>query len=227
MDALIAERIDWLADYQNDAYADRYRGVLDKVRAAEQKLPGDSVALSHAVTRYLYKVMAYKDEYEVARLYTDGTFERALAEQFEDGYELSFHLAPPWFAARDPSSGLPAKREYGAWVMKAFRVLAGMRRWRGTALDLFGMTDERRRERQIREDYIALVSRLADNLTSANLDIAVELAELPERIRGFGHVKSEHIDRVDQLRAELMENCLLYTSPSPRDQRGSRMPSSA
>ncbi|MAP11006.1 MAG: indolepyruvate ferredoxin oxidoreductase [Gammaproteobacteria bacterium] len=219
LDALIAERIDWLADYQNDAYADRYRGVLDKVRAAEQKLPGDSVALSHAVTRYLYKVMAYKDEYEVARLYTDGTFERALAEQFEDGYELSFHLAPPWFAARDPSSGLPAKREYGAWVMKAFRVLAGMRRWRGTALDLFGMTDERRRERQIREDYIALVSRLADNLTSANLDIAVELAELPERIRGFGHVKSEHIDRVDQVRAELMEKFEAADAPQQSAER--------
>ena len=103
--------------------------------------------------------------------------------------------------------------------MKAFRVLAGMRRWRGTALDLFGMTDERRRERQIREDYIALVSRLADNLTSANLDIAVELAELPERIRGFGHVKSEHIDRVDQLRAELMEKYEAADAPQQSAER--------
>ncbi|MEM7407703.1 MAG: indolepyruvate ferredoxin oxidoreductase family protein [Pseudomonadota bacterium] len=203
LDQQIAERAEWLTDYQNAAYGARYRQLLDTVRAAEQRVAPGSQALTRAVTRYAYKVMAYKDEYEVARLYTDGTFEAALGDQFDAGYTLSFHLAPPLFAARDPSTGLPAKREYGPWILSVFRMLARLRGLRGTALDVFGMTAERRRERQVRDEYLALIERLCGDLTKENLATAVELAEVPERIRGFGHVKEAHLARADEIRKEL------------------------
>jgi indolepyruvate ferredoxin oxidoreductase len=205
IDELIDERVDWLTDYQDRAYGARYRAAVAKVRDSEKRLSQGNESLTRAVIRYLYKVMAYKDEYEVARLYTDGSFEAALKEQFEDGYTLSFHLAPPLFAARDASSGLPAKREYGPWMLGTFKLLAGMRRFRGTALDVFGMTAERRRERQVRDSYISLLERLAKELTTENHTFAVELAEVPERIRGFGHIKEQHLERAEQLERDLLE----------------------
>ena len=205
VDELLRERMDWLSDYQNDRYADTYRDVVLAVQAAEQRLPTGSEALTRAVLRYLYKVMAYKDEYEVARLYSDGAFHKALEAQFEGNYELSFHLAPPMFAGRDPSTGMPKKREYGAWMLGVMRTLAKFKWVRGTALDLFGMTDERRRERHIRDEYIALMRRIAAELTVDNYPTAVELAEIPERIRGFGHVKVQHIERAQEAHTALLE----------------------
>ena len=204
VDELIEQRAGWLTDYQSAAYAQQYVKLVSSVRDAEKNLAVGSDALTRAVIRYLYKVMAYKDEYEVARLYTDGTFEQALKDQFEEGYTVSFHLAPPMFARRDPSTGLPAKREYGAWMMGAFKFLASMRKFRGSALDVFGMTAERRRERQLRDDYMQLLERLVGELRAANHAVAVELAEVPERIRGFGHVKEQHVTRAKQIEAELL-----------------------
>jgi indolepyruvate ferredoxin oxidoreductase len=204
-DELLRERMAWLAEYQNDRYADTYREVVLAVQSAEQRLPGHSEALTRAVLRYLYKVMAYKDEYEVARLYCDGAFQKALEAQFDGQFELTFHLAPPLFARRDPSTGMPAKREYGAWMLGVMRTLAKLKWVRGGVLDLFGMTDERRRERYIRDEYIALMRRIAAQLTLDNHAVAVELAEIPERIRGFGHVKLQHIERAEEAQAALLK----------------------
>jgi indolepyruvate ferredoxin oxidoreductase len=214
LDELIADRTRRLTDYQNSAYAARYTNLLAKLRTAEQALSGSPDTLTTAAARYLYKVMAYKDEYEVARLYTDGAFEKALAESFEPGYQLQFHLAPPWFAGRDPSSGLPAKRTFGDWILPAFRVLASLRTLRGGAFDVFGMSAERREERHIRDAYMTLLDRLARELTSENHAIAVELAEVPERIRGYGHVKQQHIHRANEARTALMEQFAVPPVPT-------------
>ncbi|HEX5756476.1 MAG TPA: DUF6537 domain-containing protein, partial [Arenimonas sp.] len=147
------------------------------------------------VARYYFKLMAYKDEYEVARLYTSGEFERRIKQTFEDGGSLRFHLAPPLLAKRDADGHL-VKREYGPWVLSAFRLLAKLRRLRGTALDIFGRTEERRMERQLIEDYRKTIEELLAGLKSERLPLATEIASLPEQIRGFGHVKESHVAKV-------------------------------
>jgi indolepyruvate ferredoxin oxidoreductase len=205
LDEIVAERTGLLTAYQDTDYAALYTKLVTTIRTAEAKLPGAPQKLSGAVARYAHKLMAYKDEYEVARLYTDGTFKAQLDAAFEPGYSVSFHLATPLLAAKDPSTGLPAKREFGEWMLGAFKLLASFRFLRGGAFDLFGRTAERRQERQIRDDYLALMERVARELTSDNHAAAVELAELPERIRGYGHVKQTHIARADSLRVDMLE----------------------
>ena len=155
-----------------------------------------STALTDAVARSLFKLMAYKDEYEVARLYTDGAFHDKLARQFEGDVRLTFHLAPPLFARRDKATDRPRKSSYGPWVMGAFRLLARMKRLRGTVFDPFGHTAERRTERRLIAEYRATVERLVAGLTPENHARAVEIAKLPMDIRGFGHVKDENLKRV-------------------------------
>ncbi len=189
LDEVIARRIDFLTRYQNAAYAAQYLKAVRGVEAAEkQRVPG-STALTEAVARGLYKLMAYKDEYEVARLYTDGTFAQRLGERFEGDVKLEFHLAPPLLAERDPISGRLKKRSYGPWMMQAFKVLATLRGLRGTALDPFGYTAERKRERALPGEYRDLVQGLLPTLTPDNHAVAVALARLPEKIRGYGHIK--------------------------------------
>src|SRR5947207_12724692 len=157
---IVAKRIELLTAYQDKPYAERYRAFVDKVAKAEKdKAPGRR-GLAEAVAKSLYKLMAYKDEYEVARLYSDGEFLKKLSAQFEGDYKLSFHLAPPLFAERDPQTGQLKKREYGAWVMPLFGFLASLRRLRGTRLDLFGYTAERRMERRLIGEYEATVESL-------------------------------------------------------------------
>ncbi len=154
---IVAKRVELLTAYQDKAYAARYRAFVDKVaRAEKDKAPGRR-GLAEAVAKSLYKLMTYKDEYEVARLYTDGEFLKRLGTQFEGDYKLTFHLAPPLFADRDPATGQLKKREYGAWMMPMFRLLASLRRLRGTRLDIFGYTAERRRERRLIGEYEATV----------------------------------------------------------------------
>ena len=154
---------------------------------------GPDTALTEAVARYYFKLLAIKDEYEVARLYTDGEFEKRVAAQFEGDYKLNFHLAPPLTNAPDATTGEAKKSTYGPWMMRAFRVLAKMKGLRGTAFDIFGRTAERRMERQLITDYEALIDELLPRLAPHNVAIAVELASIPEHIRGYGHVKERHL----------------------------------
>ena len=203
LDELIARRAAFLVDYQNRAYAKRYTRLVGRVRSAENlKAPG-STALTEAVARNLAKLMAYKDEYEVARLYTRGPFLRQLREQFEGDFRLRFHLAPPLLAKKD-AHGRLLKREYGPWMLTAFGWLAKLRFLRGTTFDPFGRTAERREERQLVEDYAALLDELLAGLDAARLRLAVEIASVPEHIRGYGHVKHAHIARARQRGRELL-----------------------
>jgi len=183
--------VEFLAGYQDSAYADRYEAFVDKVRRAEARL-GKGEALSKAVARALFKLMAYKDEYEVARLYTDGRFEKRLNATFAGDFKLRFHLAPPLLARRDAQGHL-IKAQYGPWMRSAFWLLARLKFLRGTAFDPFGRTEERCMERQLIADYRASIEALLPRLSEDNLKQAVELAALPEQMRGFGHVKLESV----------------------------------
>jgi indolepyruvate ferredoxin oxidoreductase len=204
LDEMIARRASFLTSYQDAAYAKRYSDFVARVRAAEeQKLPSNT-ALSEAVARYYFKLLAIKDEYEVARLYTDGEFVKRVAAQFEGDYKFRFYLAPPLTSGPDPKTGEPRKRSYGPWMMSAFRVLAAMRKLRGTPLDVFGKTAERRRERQLITDYEALIEELLPRLAAHNHGLAVELAGIPEHIRGYGHVKERHLKAAKAKEAELV-----------------------
>ncbi len=201
LDELVARRVDFLTSYQNERYAARYRGFVDKVRAAEAPLA--STRLAEAVARYLFKLMAYKDEYEVARLHTDPAFVAKIESMFEGEFRLVHHLAPPLLSKRN-DRGEPVKRLFGPWVRSAFRVLATLKGLRGTALDPFGYTRERRTERALIDEYGALVDALLPALSERNLGMAVEIAQLPEGIRGYGHVKARHLEAVRAKRDDLM-----------------------
>ncbi|MFQ5764934.1 MAG: indolepyruvate ferredoxin oxidoreductase family protein [Rhodospirillales bacterium] len=188
-ETFVERRVRDLTDYQDPAYARRYADVVDRAHAAEGSKAKGRTGLADAVAKAYFKLLAYKDEYEVARLYTDGAFERRLKAQFGDSYTLAFHLAPPLVAARDPETGVLDKREYGAWVMTAFRLLARLKGLRGTPFDIFGYSPERRMERRLIAEYEAVLDELLAGLTPENHGLAVEIAELPLSIRGFGHVK--------------------------------------
>jgi indolepyruvate ferredoxin oxidoreductase len=203
LDEVIARRVKFLTDYQNAAYAKRYSDFVAKVRAAEEaKAPG-STDLTEAAARYAFKLMAYKDEYEVARLYTSGEFERRVREQFEGDFKLRFHLAPPMLSKKD-AQGRGVKKAYGPWVFTAFKLLAKMRGLRGTALDVFGKTHERRMERQLIADYLRTVDGLLTKLDAGNVDLAAQIASIPEHIRGYGHVKEAHLEKAKAHEAELL-----------------------
>ena len=204
IEELVARREKFLTGYQNAAYARRYADLVARVRKFEgDKFPG-SKALSAAVARYYFKLLAYKDEYEVARLYTQSDFMKRVNDQFEGDFKLTFHLAPPIMAKPDPVTGEPRKRVFGPWMMAAFGVLAKLKGLRGTAFDVFGYTAERRMERQLVADYERLVATLLDGITTGNYDIAVDLASIPEHIRGFGHVKDAHLREAKAREAELL-----------------------
>jgi indolepyruvate ferredoxin oxidoreductase len=213
LDDLVERRVAFLTGYQDRAYAERYLAAVDRVEAAERERAPGMRGLAEAAARNLFKLMAYKDEYEVARLYTDGDFEKKLRRQFEGELKLKFHLAPPLLARRHPETGQLVKREFGPWVFQAFKLLAGLKRLRGTAFDVFGLTAERRRERQLIEEYRAVLETLAAGLNADNHALAVELARLPAEIRGFGHVKERNIARVKAREAELLQ---AWREPRPR-----------
>lgn len=203
LDEMIERRAAFLVEYQDAAYAKRYRDLVARVRATEADRIGGSTALTETVARYLFKLMAYKDEYEVARLYTSGDFQRRLQQQFEGDYQLRFHLAPPLFAKKDEQGRL-LKKEYGPWMFKAFGLLAKLKFLRGGRLDVFGRTEERRMERQLIADYEATVQVLLDGLEDDRLSLAVEIASIPEHIRGFGHVKEAHFAQAKAREAALL-----------------------
>ncbi|MFL6580505.1 MAG: indolepyruvate ferredoxin oxidoreductase family protein [Burkholderiales bacterium] len=203
LETMIRRRTAFLSDYQNRAYARRYEQLVDRVRQAESRL-GAGDALSKAVAKYFFKLMAYKDEYEVARLYTNGQFDKRLKDSFEGDFKVSYNLAPPLFAKRDAHGHL-VKARFGPWMKTAFRLLAGLRGLRGTVFDVFGYSAERKLERQLIREYEGLVDEILRSLTPENYQAAVDLAALPERIRGFGHVKQRHIDAVKPERERLLQ----------------------
>jgi indolepyruvate ferredoxin oxidoreductase len=204
LDEEIARRVTFLGDYQNSAYAVRYKALVDKVRAAEQRKSPGFTSLTEAVARYAFKLMAYKDEYEVARLYTNGEFEKRVRETFDGDFKMHFNLAPPLFAKKDAEGHL-RKQEYGAWMFGAFRLLAKLRGLRGTAFDIFGYTAERKTERQLIADYDKTIDELLATLEHDNHALAVEIASIPEHIRGYGHVKERHLAAALTRQQQLMQ----------------------
>jgi indolepyruvate ferredoxin oxidoreductase len=202
LDDTIALRSKFLTEYQDAAYAERYKALLAKVRAAETRL-GTGNKLAETVARYAFKLMAYKDEYEVARLYTTGDFRKRIAETFDGDYTIRFNLAPPLFAKKDADGHL-VKAEYGPWIFTAFKLLAKFKGLRGGALDVFGYTAERKMERQLIADYFRTVEELVGKLDAGNVGLAVQIAEVPEHIRGYGHVKEAHLATAKAKEAELL-----------------------
>lgn len=203
LDEIVERRVKFLTDYQDAAYAKRYSDLVAKVHAAERNVAG-TTDLTEAVARYAFKLMAYKDEYEVARLYTSGEFQRRLEQQFDGDYKLKFHLAPPLLAKKD-AQGRLIKQEFGPWVFTAFKWLAKLRFLRGGAFDIFGKTEERRMERQLIEDYFRTIDGLLGKLDRSNVDLAAEIAGIPEHIRGYGHVKEDHLHKAKEREAELLK----------------------
>ena len=191
LEEIVAKRIGFLTDYQDAAYADTYQTFVAKVQATEAKL-GSGTRLSQAVARYLFKLMAYKDEYEVARLHTSQAFNDKIAGMFEGDYKIVHHLAPPMTAAKNDKGEL-VKKAYGPWMRKAFGVMAGLKGLRGGALDIFGRTDERKMERALIQEYRQCIDELLQGLTADKMSLAVEIASIPEDIRGYGHVKERHL----------------------------------
>ncbi|HEX4886279.1 MAG TPA: indolepyruvate ferredoxin oxidoreductase family protein [Casimicrobiaceae bacterium] len=212
LDETIARRAAYLASYQDAAYAQRFRALVERVAQAERAL-GGGTRLTEAVARNYFRLLAIKDEYEVARLHTDGEFERQVAGAFEGDYRIAYHFAPPLWAKPDPVTGVPAKRRYGPWIRPVLAVLAKLKGLRGTMLDPFGHTDERRRERALIADYEKLVDELVATLCADRLDVAVELAELPASIRGYGHVKLRNLEAAKEREAALLAK---LRAPAPR-----------
>ena len=179
--------------------------MVDKVREAEAVQCKGLEGLTEAVARYYFKLLAYKDEYEVARLYTNGDFMKKIEATFEGDYTLRFHLAPPMIAKPDPKTGVISKREYGPAMMNSFKLLAKLKGLRGTPFDIFGRSADRKLERQLIVEYEARLEELLQKLNAGNHSVAVELASLPEHIRGYGPVKERHVEQVRDREAELLQ----------------------
>nr|MCU0927362.1 2-oxoacid:acceptor oxidoreductase family protein [Hydrogenophaga sp.] len=190
VDSLVARRVEFLTGYQNAAYAGEYEVFVRRVQDAEARL--GKTALTEAVARNLFKLMAYKDEYEVARLHSDQAFHAKLAAQFEGDFKLHVHLAPPLIAQKNAKGEL-VKQKFGPLMFTGFKLLAKLKGLRGTALDVFGKTEERRTERALIGEYRASIEELMRELDADNHALALDVARIPEQIKGFGHVKERHL----------------------------------
>ncbi|MCB1955652.1 MAG: 2-oxoacid:acceptor oxidoreductase family protein, partial [Rhodocyclaceae bacterium] len=204
LDERIARREAHLTDYQDADYARRYRALVERVRSAETGLGPSDLPLTEAVARGYHKLLAVKDEYEVARLYTQADFLARVAEQFEGDYQLVFHLAPPLLAGRDAETGEARKRRYGPWMLKAMGLLARARRLRGGWLDPFARSADRRLDRALLAEYEAVIEEILGVLTLSNQKTAVALAALPDDIRGFGHVRDRYAAQARRRQATLL-----------------------
>ena len=193
LDELLERRSKFLEDYQDRKYAARYRDLVQRVKQAEAAKAGGSTKLAEAVARYYAKLLAYKDEYEVARLHANGAFSRKIEGMFEGDYRVVYHLSPPLLASLDPLTGEPKKMRFGPWALHLFKVLKNLKRLRGTAFDVFGYTQERRTERALIGEYEDCVERLLKDLSPQNHAAAVQIASFPEEIRGFGHIKMRNL----------------------------------
>ncbi|HYN13474.1 MAG TPA: DUF6537 domain-containing protein, partial [Burkholderiales bacterium] len=203
LDELIERRIKFLTAYENDKYAERYRARVEKTRKIENQKAG-ATSLTEAVARYYAKLLAYKDEYEVARLHADGALQAKIEGMFEGEYKLVFHLAPPLLARKDPTTGEPRKMRFGPWMLPVFKILRNLKVLRGTPFDLFGYSNERRTERALIREYEDTIDKLLEGLTPENHAIAVEIASIPEDIRGFGHIKLRNLAAAQAKREQLL-----------------------
>jgi indolepyruvate ferredoxin oxidoreductase len=211
LEALASRRAAFLTDYQDAAYAARYRALVERVASRERAVTGEPLQLAPVVAATYAKLLAVKDEYEVARLYTDGEFRRQLESEFEGDYRIVLHLAPPhmpvidWILDRkEASTGRTKKIAFGSWIFTFLRVLARFKFLRGTPFDPFGRVAHRRLERQLARDYEAQVEELCEGLSRDNLDVAVEIARLPEHVRGFESVKERALEAVTAKQEELL-----------------------
>jgi indolepyruvate ferredoxin oxidoreductase len=219
--ALVEHRAAELVGYQNAAYAAKYRAFVERCAAAEQKVvAGSDLLLTRTVANNLFKLMAYKDEYEVARLYRSPEFVAALKQQFEGDFTLRFHLAPPSLAKPKAGGMPPRKLAFGPWMMSFFALLARLKILRGTAFDPFGYTEERRAERRLIAEYRTLVERLLAGLSPVTQGAAVRLAALPEKIRGYGHVKAASMEAVKREEQQLLSQFDAIVAPLPSTSRG-------
>ena len=212
-------RSDFLRDYQSAAYAQRFADRIARLAAAENKAAPGSTAIAEAAARSLFKLMAVKDEYEVARLYTDGSFARQLAAEFDSFERLEFHLAPPVLGRRD-ASGRPRKSSVGPWMLPVFRALARCKRLRGTAFDPFSYLRERRAEREdltlFSGDCDRIEALLAGGASGDALEAAAGLASLPMLLRGYGHVKDANRAKLAEERARLLQRCASSAKSVPQ-----------
>jgi indolepyruvate ferredoxin oxidoreductase len=214
LDEIIAHRSAFLTDYQNDKLAERYRKLVTQVRNAATNA-GFGDELPRAVAINYAKLLAYKDEYEVARLYTDGKFEQQIRDQFDGDFKISFNLAPPLLGGGTDALGRPRKRAFGPWMMPVFRLLATMRGLRGTAFDIFGHSADRKLERDLIVGYEKDVAAVLGALSPLTLETAIELLALPDRIRGYGPVKEKSAQDAKARHAQLAAD-LVNPPPAPR-----------
>ena len=214
LDEVIAHRSAHLTEYQSGRLAKRYRNLVNQVRDAATR-GGYGDPLPRAVAVNYAKLLTYKDEYEVARLFTDGKFEKQLRDQFEGEFKFNFNLAPPILGGGTDALGRPKKRAFGSWMMPVFRMLARMRFLRGTPLDIFGYSADRRLERDLIAGYEKDVATVLGLLSPANADIAIEILSLPDRIRGYGPVKEKAIADAKARYAQLAAD-LVNPPPAPR-----------
>jgi indolepyruvate ferredoxin oxidoreductase len=190
LETLVTRRAEFLTAYQDAGYAAKYKDFVEKVRLAE--MPLGKTVLAENVARYLFKLMAYKDEYEVARLHTQTGFQEKIAAMFEGDYKINFHLAPPMTARRNDKGELQ-KSKFGPWMLTAFMVLARLKGLRGTAFDVFGRTDERRSERALIAQYRQAMEQVLTSLDAGNHALALEIARIPEQVKGYGHVRERNL----------------------------------
>jgi indolepyruvate ferredoxin oxidoreductase len=212
LDEIISRRVEFLTAYQNSDYADRYRKLVDQVRIAEERHVPGSQALATAVARSFFKLMAYKDEYEVARLHMETGFQDRLRQEFEGDFTVKYHLAPPILSLGKDARGRPLKRQFGSWIESAFRILARLKFLRGTPLDVFGYTSERQIERGLIDWYEQLMTDLIPWISPATVERMAGIAAAPMDIRGYGPVKMQAVSKV---RKEIEELVLLLKSSSP------------
>ena len=215
VEALVAKRVAFLTAYQNADYANTYAAFVRKVQLVEAAIAGPSkTLLSQNVARYLFKLMAYKDEYEVARLHTDTAFLNTVYAMFEGDFKINYHLAPPMVSKKNDKGELQ-KRQFGPWMLTGFKLLAKLKGLRGTALDVFGKTEERKMERALIGEYTTAIDTLLKTLSTENHATAVEVARIPELIKGYGHVKERNVKTARLQWAGLMKDYARFASPSP------------
>lgn len=210
---IIAKRADYLTKYQNAAYAKRYTDMVDRVKTAEEGIVANSTSLTEAVARYYHKLLAYKDEYEVARLYTNGDFMKKLQATFTGNYKVKFNMAPPIMESADPATGRPRKREFGPWMLRALSLLAKMKGLRGTPFDIFGYHKDRREERVLIAKYEELIETVLGKLDKSNIDLCIEILSLPDMIKGYGPVKDENIKKARAKKEELLDQLTTGNAP--------------
>jgi indolepyruvate ferredoxin oxidoreductase len=204
LEQMIAKRVSYLEDYQNTAYAQRYQHLLDRVIKVENETMSAAQSLSKVAAQSYHKVLAYKDEYEVARLYSNGAFIKELKAQFSGNYKIKFHMAPPILSGTDLATGRPKKRTVGPWMLSALSLLARFKTLRGTAFDIFGYHHDRREERALIKSFEADVEFVVQKLTTDNYELCVELLSLPLAIKGYGPVKVANIEKAKASHNTLM-----------------------